>query len=405
VLKIKTFRSIITPAVGARLAGYGPDNISNGVHDDLLLSGIAFNDGRTKALLLSYDLIGMDRPLILELRTRAAKLLSLKATSIIVACTHTHSGPHSRSGSKKTLRDVKYSKWLIGRTLEALEGVFSGMEPVEVYRHSVNVSENINRRVLLPGNRFAYLPDEKHLKPVADGVTDPELGMLFFMSRRTGKNLASIINYSAHPLASQRRGGKSLKITSDYPGALRKTVEKKLGGFCVFTTGACGDLHPYDYEGGFRKMENLGRRLGLKVSGSLSRVLKTEACRIKNPEVETRVIKVPLAVNTEKKKHLMPLFENRKTEAGEVVFLRIGDVCFAGVPGELLAEPGLEIKWNSPFKKTYILYNSTGYLSYMPHANAFVNGGYEADTSQLRQFETFKLVNRVVREFKKWKLS
>ncbi len=375
------------------------------MYDDLLLSGIAFNDGRRKSLLLSYDLIGMDRPLILELRKRAAKKAGIKESGIIVACTHTHSGPHSRSGSRKSLRDEKYSEWLIGRTLEVLEGVFFGMEPVDVYRHSVNVYENINRRVLLAGNRFAYLPDEKYLKPVADGVTDPELGIIFFISRRTGKNFANIVNYSAHPLASQRRGGKSLKITSDYPGALRRTVERNLGGFCVFTTGACGDLHPYDYEGGFKKMESLGRRLGLKVSGSLSRVLRETRCRIKNPVVETRSIKVTMAINTSNKKHMMPLFEKKKTETAEVVFLRIGDVCFAGVPGELLAEPGLEIKWNSPFKKTYILYNSTGYLSYMPHVNAFVNGGYEADTSQLRPFETFKLVNRVIQEFKKWKLS
>ena len=401
MLRIKTFRNKITPVVGALLGGYGPDNVSNGVYDDLLLSGLAFNDGRRKALLLSYDLIGMDRPLILELRKRAAAKTGIKSGSIIVACTHTHSGPHSRSASKESLRDEKYSEWLIERTLEALEGVFLGMEPVDVYRHSVNAYENINRRVLLAGSRFAYLPEEKHLKPVADGVTDPELGMLFFVSRRTKKDLANIVNYSAHPLASQRRGGKSLKITSDYPGALRRTVERKLGGFCVFTTGACGDLHPYDCEGGFKKMESLGRRLGLKVSGSFSRVLKAAGCRIKSPEVETRSIKVPMAINAGNKKHIMPLFEKKKTETAEVVFLRIGDVCFAGVPGELLAEPGLEIKWNSPFKKTYILYNSTGYLSYMPHANAFVNGGYEADTSQLMQYETFKLVNRIIQEFKK----
>ena len=39
----------------------------------------------------------------------------------------------------------------------------------------------------------------------------------------------------------------------------------------------------------------------------------------------------------------------------------------------------------------------------MPHANAYVNGGYEVETSQVNQFETFKFVGKTIDEFSKWK--
>ena len=66
----------------------------------------------------------------------------------------------------------------------------------------------------------------------------------------------------------------------------------------------------------------------------------------------------------------------------ELQFLTIGDVCFVGVPGELEVEPDLEIKWHSPFRRTWILYNSTDYIGYICPANDFVSGGYESSHGQ-----------------------
>ena len=45
---------------------------------------------------------------------------------------------------------------------------------------------------------------------------------------------------------------------------------------------------------------------------------------------------------------------------------------------ELCAELGQEIKWHSPFRRTFIAYNATAYFSYIGPANFFVAGGYEA---------------------------
>jgi hypothetical protein len=44
----------------------------------------------------------------------------------------------------------------------------------------------------------------------------------------------------------------------------------------------------------------------------------------------------------------------------------------------MCAELGQEIKWNSPFRRTFIAYDATAYFSYMGAANNFAAGGYEA---------------------------
>ena len=402
MLKIKAFRKIITPDIGIRLAGYGSDVYSNGIHDDLYISGIAFGDERKKKLLLSYDLLGMDRALVLEIRKNICKAHGITEEDVVISCTHTHSGPHTRSSTRKNMRDLEYSKKLVAWSVEAVDGVFENMTAVDVYSYSVNVPDNVNRRVVLPGNIFAYLPYLRHLQPNAEGIVDQEVGMLFFVEKGGGKLISSIVNYSAHPLSSQSSGESSLKITSDYPGVLRNIVERDLGGLCVFVTGACGDLHPRDFECGFEKTEEMGRHLAVQVVSGFSQALRTKRCKLKDPVLDSRSATVDLELKRNPGEKMMPPFRNKKYERAEMHFLRIGDVCFVGVPGELLAEPGLEIKWNSPFRKTYILYNSTGYLSYMPHANAYVSGGYEVETSQVKQYETFRFVVKTVNELSRW---
>ena len=74
----------------------------------------------------------------------------------------------------------------------------------------------------------------------------------------------------------------------------------------------------------------------------------------------------------------------------------MGDVCFVGMPGELLAECGLEIKWNSPFRKTFILFNSTGHFGYLPHANVHVSKGFEYKGCRLSSLSAFRLVKTAI---------
>ena len=82
-----------------------------------------------------------------------------------------------------------------------------------------------------------------------------------------------------------------------------------------------------------------------------------------------------------------------ETATLEVQGLAFGDVCFVGVPGELVNEIGLEIKWNSPFARTFVAYCATGFFGYICPANLQAAGGYEPQDMRFASRDTLKLVS------------
>ena len=106
-LRAAWFVKDISCKVGTPLAGYGPNDISVEKLDDLQLHGLALDDGRTKTLLMSFDLVGMNADLIRRIRHACAEILGVKDQNVMLSCTHTHGGPHTRRYSKKTSSSVK----------------------------------------------------------------------------------------------------------------------------------------------------------------------------------------------------------------------------------------------------------------------------------------------------------
>jgi hypothetical protein len=61
----------------------------------------------------------------------------------------------------------------------------------------------------------------------------------------------------------------------------------------------------------------------------------------------------------------------------EVQVFGLGDLALVGVPVELFAEHGLQIKADSPFSQTLVSTLANGYHGYAPSLGAFARGGYE----------------------------
>ena len=57
-MKIAHYEQIITPEVGEPVAGYGVNDVTVRIHDDLKLSVLLLDDGETKGAVLGYDLLG-----------------------------------------------------------------------------------------------------------------------------------------------------------------------------------------------------------------------------------------------------------------------------------------------------------------------------------------------------------
>lgn len=390
-MKISFANQEITPEAGLIIAGYGPDDVSVGVHDPLYLNLLLLDDGENKALILGYDLLGIDRKYVEIIREKCASALGIDESWVILTCTHTHSGPQTRTLSEKCHADESYMERLVEWTLEAVQDLPESIE-VETFFYSVNCDVNLNRRVILPEVICKFLPHFKELLPQADGVCDKELGMLFFRANR--KPVYSVVNYAAHPLTSHAPGRASFLFSADYPGVIRRVLKEETGGDSMFVSGACGNMFPKNYETGFGGVEKMGRQIADDVMISMANAFRQpNRFLLNNLKLKSAI--VPVCLKTSEAAREKGIVGNEVN--WELQLLAMGkDICFIGVPGELLAELGLEMKWHSPFRRTYIMYNSTAYGRYISHGNAFVSGGYEAGASFLDPAESLKLVNAAV---------
>ncbi|OQA84707.1 MAG: hypothetical protein BWY31_02279 [Lentisphaerae bacterium ADurb.Bin242] len=403
-MKISFFNQEITPEIGSEIAGYAPHDISLGVHDPLYVNGLLLDDGENKALMLGFDLLGLDASFLAEIRKQCGKKLHISESQVMATCTHTHSGPQTRTHAGCD-PDLAY----IAKLMEWMEhGLDRLSEPqeVNVYYYSVNCDANLNRRVVYPDAECCFLPHFKELLPFADGPCDKELGMLFFFNGN-GMPVYTVVNYAAHPLCSHAAGKASLLFSADYPGAVRRIIKENTGSECMFISGAAGDMFPKNYESGWEGVESMGRLLADKVLENMQNVRRQKNLFSSDPAASRKAryaIETPrlnFSIETVKFTPAEEKMRKYRRTGSEVLmelqFLSLNDdICFVGLPGELLAEPGLEIKWHSPYRKMFLLYNSTGYSYYLPHGHCILEGGYEGKATFLGPRDGLKLVNAVV---------
>ena len=112
-MKIATISTIITPPVGTLLAGYGSKDVSESIHDDLMARGLCFDDGERKALLLSFDLIGLEMSVVSELRRRCAELIGGEVADAADGKTLTNSEILALNRCKIGNKVVTYSGFII----------------------------------------------------------------------------------------------------------------------------------------------------------------------------------------------------------------------------------------------------------------------------------------------------
>ena len=86
---------IITPPLGERpvfLAGFEGNRRATAVHSDLYARALALRLGDQVAILVACDLIGLERGDVEEIRA-VLPARDIDPNGLVVAYTHTHSGP------------------------------------------------------------------------------------------------------------------------------------------------------------------------------------------------------------------------------------------------------------------------------------------------------------------------
>lgn len=384
-MKISFFKRDITPEVGAKVAGYGMEDVSMSKLTELFMTGLLADDGERKVLLVSFDLQCLDVEYIHKFRQEAGAILNIPAEAVMLTFTHTHGGPqtNSEAGFSDYL-NLPYLDFLGKALMEEVRNLAENVSPVECdpYFYSIKVDENKNRRVVMADNYAAYIPWRAELRRCADGFTDQELGSVIFYKKKSLFPAYVIGNYAAHPLAAHTPGTGGRRISADYPFYFRNYVTEETGAECMFVSGACGDMIPKKDELGSEAARQMGCRLGEGIFRGLLDVMRNrERFMMESDKVGAicRSIKVPVRPAYRNNGNMLPDRDLGKSEIElEIQCLAIGEVCFVGVPGEWCAELGAEVKWHSAFRKAFIAFSATSYQDYMCPGNFLMQGCYEA---------------------------
>jgi len=140
-------REDITPAVGTLLFGYNPFTESNSIHDPLQVTTIAFQQGETTSLLISVTLGGIQNELAGEIRSKLCAKTGVPAEHIIIATTHTHSGPNTVGMEGWGEIDRYYvDTVLIPMILKTGHNAIQTLQPAELAVGVVRSEVGINRR-------------------------------------------------------------------------------------------------------------------------------------------------------------------------------------------------------------------------------------------------------------------
>ncbi len=397
----------ITPPLGTAIQGASVANCAERVRDPLEANALYLEQGETRLLLINVDVVGLDSAVVAEFRRRLASTTGLAEDAIIIAATHTHTGPvvlwtNYRKPVNAAFRDQ------LGGQLEQVAAVAMAQARPAALRGGRGVTRiGYNRRCC-----WADGTHTMHGNPALptftglEGVDDPEHTALF-LEAEGGQLLAILHHNTSHPTSFY---GCSF-FSADFPGAARGYLREVCGPIAVlYLNGAFGDISLGNQHGsGPRSGEAAMLRAAHLMAGETLRLYHDSTVAIADPELAHLMTTVELPIRLPEAAHLewaRQLLE--REDAGETidswqllrahgaVYLRddfgeqatdtlrlhawrLGEFAFLSQPLELFCQFGLDIKRRSPFAITSVVGIADGYHGYCPTVYGALGGGYSGE--------------------------
>jgi len=370
--------SKITPGLGAFMAGYFHERQATAVHDDLFAKAMLFDDGKSVAGILSCDLICLTANEVAKVREIISKKAGIDGKNIMVCCTHTHTGPQTRTFRMPEGADVTL-KWLDEFPEMASLAVIKAMSDMEscTIEGGIAYEDRIafNRRYKMKDGTTQTNPGYKNLDIIEPaGPIDPEVGIISFADKNS-KLKALYINYVCH---CDCVGGT--EISADYPGHTTVRLQERLSDkpFVLFTNGACGDVNHINVQSPYpRQGHEHSRWMGETLASDVCIALKDmKPLSNEGVSVISKVIQLPMQNDA-----------NKELGVAEIQAIKVGDIGFVGIPAEYFVELQIDIKKRSPFKKTFVSELANGWVGYVPTKKAFEENMKDVPTEAMKAFD------------------
>lgn len=362
----------ITPPLGTPLAGYGARQAkpSTGIHDPTEARALILDNGIEKIALVSVDHLGFDHGMVERIRTLASQSTQILPDHIFVMSSHTHSGGGAFMEMLPLLAnalagkfDPKIRALYEERTARAIIEASKAMKPARI-AFGAGEARGISRF------RSTWPPN---------GPVDPEVGVIRVDSIATGKPMAVLMNFAAHPTVL---GADNMTFSADFVGYARNAVERLIGGdvMAIFANGAQGTIAPRAFVGedAWQRAENVGTILAAEV-------LKVMLMVKPQDYVEIKLARTPLTLKIVPTSVFPPTMTYPPSYESEISAISFGGtIAFIAIPGELGSILNLQVKERGKllgFEKTFLLGLTNDALGYIISEDEYRHKTYESTIS------------------------
>lgn len=355
----------INPPIGICMGGYGKNRLTTGVHDDLYVKAVVFDDGKTPVALVVVDSIGVPYADVKAIRALASSRVTeivLPPERILVSSTHSHSTPDMAGlwgpDYQTTGRDAGYVAKVIDTAANQVVAAVKNRRPAKLM-YAVTKCHGWAVNVIDPG------------------VFDFSVTVLQCLDKQ-GETLATLTNFACHPTILD---DPNTLASVDWIGYFYKRMNEALPGEHVYLQGAIGGwVQPFNYRRTFEVAEEYGTDLARKTLAALEEAKTLNETRIRFAH---KVFQIPLE---------NPVFR-QLFEAGvvpgelagdegenvetEVAWWAIGDAEFATHPGETSPTFSLKTKALMKGEPKFILGLGLDQLGYIIEKENFGKNPFE----------------------------
>ncbi len=349
----------ITPGRDVPLLGYDqraeffPEPGNDGVLDPLQADVLVVESGGVRAAVATLDLCILETPCAGHLREVVGHASNTPPDHVILACSHTHSGPYpwrtewarNEPVPEPLLCEASrhYADMLQERLARAAAQAAGDLRHSIAKLHSARLSMGYCRRVPAGDGSVHMAWDLRDW----DGPALPPCGddaFLVLQIARDGAPDVLLWNTAAHAVVL---GKRSNVVSADWPGAARALIEAARPDACaMFLHGAGGDVHPWLATG--RCPEDL------KTVAAPAAALALLLAQTPAPEAAPSLT---------------------AARAGDLTALRIGPALLLAVPCELFGRTGAALR--QEFPNLLLATTANGWEGYWPPAECFPEGGHE----------------------------
>lgn len=404
-LQVGTGYAYITPPLGVELSGYGffLARKATEIHRQLYARALVLEQEDVKAAILSVDMIALSAETVAQTRARVEAWTGIPRDNILIACTHTHSGPATLFLHGCGEPDPDYVALLPRYLATAVKEAHESLYPAYVY-----AGESVLDGLAM--NRVDPL-----------GKVDNRVQVVEFVEDNGSRS--ALFSFGCHPVHTL---SEDTHVTNEFVGGAVEILESQPTNYvryenALFLQGSCGDVNPTMAHKGPGRMRRASRMLAAATLLALTQSKKVDSVRPLRSLVRT--IELPLAIPTreelerrrddarallaerdpdtrearvarfkaESAENLLAKLtgevapwqqkpQDAQTLPCELQAIQIGDIVLLAHPTELFAEFGLEIKAHSPFPHTFVVGYANDFLGYIPNEAEFERHGYAAET-------------------------